>query len=142
MSTKMSKDDALSFLQEGTRTGHLATVRPDGRPHVAPIWFVVDGDDIVFNTGKDSLKGKNLLRQGRAMMSADDSAPPYSHVIVSGSVHIGEDPRELLTFATRIGARYMGAERATEFGARNGVPGEYLVRLHCESIAGTRNVSD
>ena len=142
MSTTMSKEDALSFLNEGTRTGHLATVRADGRPHVAPIWFVVDGDDIVFNTGYESVKGRNLLREGRATMSVDDGVPPYSHVIVSGPVHSGEDPDELLRFATSIGGRYMGPERAAEFGARNGVPGEYVVRLHCETIIGARNVSD
>ena len=46
-------DDAewRAFVSEGTRTGKLATVRADGRPHVVPIWFVLDGDDLVFTTG-------------------------------------------------------------------------------------------
>jgi hypothetical protein len=33
------------FLSEGNRTGKLATVQAEGRPHVTPIWFVLDGDD-------------------------------------------------------------------------------------------------
>ena len=138
----MTRDEALAFIGEGTRTGHLATVRADGRPHVAPIWFVVDGDDIVFNTGTGSVKGRNLSRERRGSISVDDANPPYSFVIASGQTTISEDPDELLEFATRIGGRYMGTDRAEEFGRRNGVPGELLVRLHATSITGIAAVSD
>ena len=51
-------------MSEGTRTGKLATTRHDGRPHVVPIWFVLDGDDFVFNTGEHSIKGRALTRNG------------------------------------------------------------------------------
>lgn len=139
---KMTKDEALTFLGEGTRTGHLATVRADGRPHVAPIWFVVDGEDVVFNTGATSVKGKNLIREGQAAISVDTGTPPFAHVLVSGPIRVSEDPGDLIEFATRIGGRYMGADRAEEFGLRNGVPGEYLIRLRCERISGASNVSD
>ena len=138
----MTRDEALAFIAEGTRTGHLATVRADGRPHVAPIWFVVDGDDIVFNTGAASVKGRNLAREGQASISIDVAVPPYSFVIASGPVTISEDPDDLLAYATRIGGRYMGQDRADEFGARNGVPGEFLVRLHCERLSGAVNVTE
>ena len=43
----MSDDEIRSFLSAGTRTGKLATTRRDGRPHVTPIWFVLDGDDVI-----------------------------------------------------------------------------------------------
>ena len=140
--TKMTRDECFAFIRSGTRTGHLATVRADGRPHVAPIWFVIDDEDIVFNTGATSVKGRNLAREGRASISIDDGTSPYSFVVASGLVTISEDPEDLLDFATRIGGRYMGAGRADEYGRRNGVPGEYLVRLHCERISGVANVSD
>lgn len=52
------------FVSHGTRTGKLSTVRADGRPHVTPMWFVLDGDDIVFNTDKSVVKGRNLTRTG------------------------------------------------------------------------------
>ena len=138
----MTRDEALVFLAEGSRTGHLATVRADGRPHVTPIWFIVDGDDIVFNTGATSVKGRNLTREGRAAVSVDTGAPSYAHVVASGPVTISEDLDDLITYATRIGGRYMGENRADEFGARNGVPGELLVRLHCERISGVVNVTE
>jgi hypothetical protein len=72
----------------------------------------------------------------------DTGTPPFAHVVASGPITITEDPDDLIEYATRIGGRYMGEGRADEFGARNGVPGEYLVRLHCERISGASNVSD
>jgi PPOX class probable F420-dependent enzyme len=141
MATTMTRSEALAFITQGTRTGHLATVRSDGRPHVAPIWFIVDGDDIVFNTGEFSVKGKNLLAEGRASISVDDAVAPYSFVVASGPVAISRDPVDLLSFATRIGGRYMGSDRADEYGMRNGVPGELLVRLRCTTISGVLDVS-
>lgn len=61
-----------NFLLHGTRTGKVAWVAADGAPHVAPIWFVIDGDDIVFNTGSDTGKGRALAREGRASLVVDD----------------------------------------------------------------------
>jgi nitroimidazol reductase NimA-like FMN-containing flavoprotein (pyridoxamine 5'-phosphate oxidase superfamily) len=60
--------ESRAFISQGTRTGKLATVRADGRPHVVPIWFVLDGDTLVFNTGNTTIKGKNLRRTGQACM--------------------------------------------------------------------------
>ena len=52
------------FLLLGTRTAKVATVRSNGAPHVAPVWFVLDGNELVFTTGKDkdTVKGKDLFR--------------------------------------------------------------------------------
>ncbi len=113
----------------GTRTGKLATVRTDGRPHVAPIWFVLDGDDLVFNTHESSIKGANLRRDDRVAISVDSEEPPYAFVIIEGTAALSTEPEDLMQWATAIGGRYMGADRADEFGRRNGVPGEYLVRV-------------
>ena len=46
----MMTEEVCGFLSEGTRTGKLATVRADGRAHVAPVWFVLDDDDLVVTT--------------------------------------------------------------------------------------------
>lgn len=46
----MAHEEAFAFLETGTRTGKVATIRADGSPHVTPIWFVIDRGDIVFNT--------------------------------------------------------------------------------------------
>ena len=118
-----------AFLMEGTRTGKLATVRADGRAHVVPVWFVLDGDTLLFNTGDSSVKAANMRRDPRVSLCVDDETPPYAYALVEGTVSMSEDLDELLTWATRIGGRYMGEARAEEYGRRNGVPGELLVRL-------------
>ena len=131
-------DDVVAFLSEGTRTGKLGYTASDGRPLVAPVWFVMDGlhgrQALAFNTGKDTAKGRALARDPRAVICVDDQRPPYSFVQVQGTVAISEDPADLLDIATRAGARYMGADRADEYGRRNGVPGELVVRLRPSKV--------
>jgi PPOX class probable F420-dependent enzyme len=122
-------DEVIAFISAGTRTGKLGYTASDGRPLVAPVWFVVDNGELVFNTGKNTAKGRALTRDPRAVMCVDDDRPPYSFVQVQGTVSISEDPQDLVDIATRTGARYMGAERAEEYGRRNSVPGELVVRL-------------
>lgn len=139
---KMTKAEAYEFLATGTRTGKLATVRADGRPHVAPIWFVLDGEDLIFNTWHESVKGKNLQRDGRVALTVDEEAPPYAFVLVEGTVEITDDDlEESKKWATRIGGRYMGEERAEEFGERNGVPGELLVRIKVDKIIAQKELA-
>jgi PPOX class probable F420-dependent enzyme len=129
MST-MTDDERRRFLAEGTRTGKLATVRADGRPHVVPIWFVLDGDDLVFTTGAESAKGRAIRRDPRVVMCVDREEPLYDYVVVEGTATVSDDLDELLVWATRIAARYMGAGKADSYGKRNAVPGELLVRIH------------
>lgn len=139
---KMSKAEAYEFLATGTRTGKLATVREDGRPHVAPIWFVLDGDDLIFNTWHESVKGKNLVRDGRIALTVDEEVAPYAFVLVEGTVELIDDnPAESLKWATRIGARYMGEDQAEAFGQRNSVPGELLVRIKVDKIVAQKELA-
>ncbi|MEU7764065.1 PPOX class F420-dependent oxidoreductase [Nocardia sp. NPDC049190] len=126
--------DVREFLSHGTRTGKVAFVTADGRPMVTPVWFIVDGDELVFNTGKSSSKGKAFARDGRVAVCVDAEGPPYPSVQVQGSVTLSEDPDELLRIATEIAGRYVGADRAEEFGKRNGVPGELVVRLRPSKV--------
>jgi PPOX class probable F420-dependent enzyme len=122
-------NDVIAFLSEGTRTGMLGYVASDGRPLVAPVWFLVEDGRLVFNTGKATAKGRALARDPRVVVCVDDPHPPYSFVQVQGVAELSEDPEDLVTVATRLGARYMGADKADEYGRRNGVPGELIVRV-------------
>ena len=121
--------DVREFLTAGTRTGKLAFVAADGRPLVAPVWFVVEDGDLVFNTGAATAKGRAIARDPRLALCVDSEVPPYGFVQIQGTATTSEDPAELVRTATAIGGRYMGADRAEEFGRRNGVPGELVVRL-------------
>jgi PPOX class probable F420-dependent enzyme len=97
---------------------------------------------VVFNTGADTGKGRALAREGRASMVVDDQTPPYSFVKVDGPVTLHDDLDEVRRFATIIGGRYMGDDRADEFGRRNGVPGELLVRLHPTTVTAAFDIAD
>jgi PPOX class probable F420-dependent enzyme len=130
------------FVAAGTRTGKLATTRLDGRPHVMPVWFVLDGDDLVFNTGAATVKGRSLTRTGWASLCVDDERPPFSFVSVSGPVTISTDLEEMLPWATRIAARYMGEALAAQFGRRNAVDGELLVRLRAAHVVAFSDLAD
>jgi PPOX class probable F420-dependent enzyme len=139
----MSEAEWKAFLMEQPRTGKLATTRKDGRPHVAPIWYDLDDDgSIVFTTGADTLKGRSIRRDRRVCLCVDDERPPFSFVIVEGEVEISEDLDEMLVWASRIGGRYMGAEKADAFGRRNAVPGELLVRLRPANVAAQADIAD
>jgi PPOX class probable F420-dependent enzyme len=138
----MSPDEVRAFLLEGRRTGKLAVARKDGHPHVMPVWFVLDGDDLVFTTGADTVKGRWVRRDGRVSLCVDEEVAPYAYAYVRGRGRVSEDLDELLHWATRIGARYMGEERAEEFGRRNAVPGELLVRLRPERVIAETGVAE
>jgi len=140
----MSDREVRTFLTASPpRTGKLATVRADGRPHLAPVWYDVDDDgSVLFNTGASTVKGRNLTRDPRASLCVDDDRPPFSFVVIEGTVEISDDLVQVRHLATRLGGRYMGAERAEEYGARNGVPGELVVRLHPERVTSARDLAD
>ena len=137
----MTTDETTAFLREGTRTGKLAWVSQSGAPHVAPIWFVLDGDDLIFNTHQDAGKAKAMKREGRACLLVDLEAPPYAFVKIDAIVSFEDDLDRVRTVATQIGARYMGEDRAEEFGNRNGVPGELVVRLTPTKVTALDDVS-
>jgi PPOX class probable F420-dependent enzyme len=140
----MNDQEVRAFLSAlPARTGKLATVRADGRPHVAPVWFDVDDDgSLVFNTGRATVKGRNLTRDPRASLCVDDQRPPFSFVVVEGVVEISDDLEEVRRWAARLGGRYMGTDRAEEYGARNGVAGELVVRLRPEHVVSSADLAD
>lgn len=139
---EMSRDEVFAFLGEHPRTAHLATVREDGRPHVAPIWIGIDGEDILFTTWFESVKGKHIQRTGYAALSVDDNIPPFNSARAEGPVEIITDPAELRRWATIIGGRYMGEDRAEEYGARNGTEGELLCRMRPTRVSGIIAIAD
>jgi PPOX class probable F420-dependent enzyme len=124
------------------RTAKLAIVRADGSPLVAPVWIDRDGEQVVFMTSADTIKGKSILRDGRVSLCLDNEAPPFDFVTISGTTTTSTDPDELLAWSTRIAARYMGAEQAEAYGRRNAVPPEMVVRVTPTSIVAKNNVAD
>lgn len=134
-------EEQRAFLLHGTRTGKLATIRKDGRAHIVPIWFTLDGETLVFNTGERSVKAANMRRDPRVSLCVDDETAPYAYLVIEGTATWTSDLDELLTWSTRIGGRYMGEARAEEFGKRNGVPGELLIRITPTKISFEKDIA-
>lgn len=137
----MSPSEWRAFLLGNTRTAKLATVRADGRPHVAPVWFDLDGDELIFTTSTESAKGKNILRDPRVMISVDDEHPPFAFVSIEGTAIAVENSEHLLFWTTRLARRYMGNERADAYGKRNAGPGELLIRVPLTKIVAQQDVA-
>ncbi|MGH9116301.1 MAG: PPOX class F420-dependent oxidoreductase [Acidimicrobiales bacterium] len=125
----MTEGESSGFLRHPPRPALVSTTRADGRPHAAPVWYDLDGDTIVFITGVHTVKGRNLARDPRVTLCVQDDQPPYSFVSAEGTAELVDDLAEVRLWAGRIGGRYMGADQADEYGERNGVPGELLVRV-------------
>jgi PPOX class probable F420-dependent enzyme len=138
----MSVEERRAFMMGGHKTGKLASVRADGRPHVTPIWFVIDGDDVIFSVYHDTVKLANLRHDPRVAFCVDDDNPPFSYVIVEGTVTFDAHAPDLMAWEIKLGTRYMGAELGESFGKRNAVEGEYLVRLKPTKIIAKAGIAD
>ena len=142
MARKMDAEEYKDFLLGSVRTATLATVRADGRPHAAPIWYHLDGETFVFLTNEGTVKGKNIRRDPRVTLCIDDERPPFHFVVVEGTADVSADDPDLLFWATRIGGRYMGEDQAEAFGRRNAAPGELLVRVTPTKVIAQANIAE
>lgn len=138
----MSEQEWRDFVTHGTRTGKVAVTRSDGRPHVTPVWITLDGDDLVFTTHESGVKARALRGNPHVAICVDEDTPPYSFVSIQGEATLVDDLAEVRRIATLVGGRYMGADRAEEFGARNGVPGEYAVRVAIKKVVAQADLAD
>jgi PPOX class probable F420-dependent enzyme len=141
--SRMDEAEWWAFLRSPVRPAVLATTRKDGRPHAAPVWYDVDDDGtIVFTAGATTVKGRAISRTGKVALCVQDDQPPFSFVIIDGDATWSEDPDQLRYWAIRLGGRYMGPDRAEEFGVRNAVPGELLVRVTPTHVVAERDIAD
>jgi PPOX class probable F420-dependent enzyme len=118
---EMSKEEIRNFLLQGTFTGKLGTINKNGTPHVVPIWFILDNkNNVLFTTGDTSVKAKNIRRDNRVRLCVDDQVPLYTFVTFDGIAEIvSNKPTEIYKWAKIIAARYMGNDKAEEYGKRN-----------------------
>jgi PPOX class probable F420-dependent enzyme len=146
---KMSKEEIVRFLTQGTLTGKFATTSKDDGTHVVPIWFVLDNEnsidevgDIVFGIYDTSSEAKNIKQDNRVSICVDDQTPLFSFVTIFGTAKIYPyEQKEVLMWATKIAERYMGKENAEEYGRRNSGEGIVLVRITPEKIIGEKDTA-
>ncbi len=139
---EMTPEERREFLLGKPRTAKVATVRPDGTPHIAPVWFTLDGDDVIFTTWHTTVKAHNLAENPHVALVVDDENLPYAYVLIEGEAKVDKRAPDLLDWTTKLARRYMGADLAESYGRRNGVEGEYLVRVHPTKIIANKGIAD
>jgi PPOX class probable F420-dependent enzyme len=105
----MSDAEVADFVA-GSRTGTLATVGPDGQPHLTAMWFgVVDGE-IWLETKAKSQKAVNLKRDPRVSFLLEDGLTydTLRGVSFEGTAEIVEDPDTIFKVGVSVWERYYG----------------------------------
>lgn len=111
----MTDEERLAFFQE-PHYATLATINRDGSPQQTTVWYrFVDGK-IEITTMADSVKAKNIRRDGRVSVSIVDGANPFRLVVVKGTAELSTENLDELRRGLAL--RYMGPERGTEFASR------------------------
>jgi hypothetical protein len=113
-------EEQLKFAAE-VNVAVLATVDGKGRPHATPIWYMLDGDEIVLSVGDGGQKHRNLERNPEVTLVIDSRKVPYYAIMVAGRMEIGPPPNdeERLALATRylgeeVGKRYVEMTAAND----------------------------
>ena len=109
MSTPVSAlPDAVRELVEGPDLAHVATVLPDGAPHVVPVWIGLEGGRVAFLTGAGSRKARNLARDPRIVLSIVDRENPARMAHVRGRVVERVEGDRAWAFVDRLAQEYLG----------------------------------
>lgn len=110
---KMLDSDVRRIL-DGTSIAHLATVLPDGSPHTVPLWVGTRGDQIVFLTGPNSRKARNLRGDPRVALSVAPADNPFEPVIVRGRVVEWLEGDAAWEIIDQISMKYIGGPYSRE----------------------------
>jgi hypothetical protein len=97
--------DVEAFIREA-RVAALATVRPNGRPHVTPVWYDYDGHEFIVGTFRHTQKLANIAGKGFAALCIHTQQVPYQQVIVEGTARIGSPLDNV--WRERVASRYLG----------------------------------
>jgi PPOX class probable F420-dependent enzyme len=126
-------DRQRRFLEE-PRIARLATTRPDGSPHVAPVWYRFEDGCFLILTDRGSAKHRNIERDSRAVLCIDDGTPPYHTVLVRGRVVV-EAPRDA-AWRLALATHYLGQERGRRYVEGTPAGDAVLLRLVPERVTG------
>ena len=90
------------FLHE-VRFAVLGTTNPNGSAHLTVMWYVLEGDEIMFNTAQGRRKPENLARDARASLIVPDE---YRFVRVEGAVRAYDDQAAAQADIRKLALRY------------------------------------
>ncbi|MTE19778.1 TIGR03618 family F420-dependent PPOX class oxidoreductase [Streptomyces sp. TRM43335] len=122
------------YLDESRVFATVATVMPDGRPHLTVVWIKRDGDDLVFSTTADRLQGRNIARDARVTVLVNPPDDPYVYAEVRGTATITPDPGADLV--NELSLKYTGQDYATFNPASKDDGERIIVRVTPERVTG------
>jgi PPOX class probable F420-dependent enzyme len=105
-------DDTTRALLDGRNFAVVATLNRDGSPHTTTVWYVRDGDTVLFSTAGHRAKARNLTRDPRVSLTVYDLANPYTAVDIRGTAELEVDEQRALP--VRVSQRYLGEDPPPE----------------------------
>src|SRR3954451_20945609 len=103
-------DDEIAQFLAGARSATMATIGPDGQPHLVAMWFAIVDGDICFETKAKSQKAVNLRRDPRISCLIEDGATyeDLRGLSIEGRAEVSEDPDLLWRIGVNLWERYYG----------------------------------
>ena len=132
--TTMTENEWRSFVTAGTRLAHVALSRADGRPHVTPVCFILDGDELAFALSPGSVKGKILARDRRIAVCVSDERQPYGFVTIEGHARTSAEPDQIKHVAAGIADRYYTSQPAEDIAESFVQEGFTAVRISITNV--------
>lgn len=132
--TTMTDNEWRSFLTAGTKLAHIALTRPDGRPHVTPVCFILDGNELAFALSPGSVKGKSLTHDRRVALCVSDEQQPYGFVTIEGEAHVSAEPDQIKHIASGIANRYYPSQPADDLAESFVQGGFTAVRISITNV--------
>jgi len=97
-------------LIDGKNFAFLATLQPDGSPHVTPMWIDHEGDMILMNTAMGRIKQRNVTRDPRVSIAIVDSNNPYDRIVMHGRV-VSQTEQGAEAHIDKLAKKYTGANK-------------------------------
>ncbi len=127
----MTEQELASFWRE-PHLARLATINPDGTPHLMPVWYLHDGQSLLLMTRPTARKVRNIRRDPRVTVCIDRPTPPYAGVVVQGVAVLEEVAYQEL--AVPLAVRYQGLDAGTLIGAQYAKVDLMTIRIRIERL--------
>ena len=101
-------DPEVRRVLDGASIAHLATVSPDGAPHSTPVFVGTHDDQLIFFTGPETRKARNLRRDPRVALSLTPADNPFQPVVIRGRITGWIDGDAAWELIDRIQIKYTG----------------------------------
>src|SRR5215212_3113551 len=104
--------DSIRAFLDRPLLAYLSTIDAAGYPHTVPVWFGVEGDDLIFPTGADRARLKHIAANPKGAVAIGGNPDEGEGYLIKGALRIAEDDRALRHRSIR---RYMSGEQADDF---------------------------